>query len=296
MQGLNSNRTLLNVFSNYVLNEIVTFNDKDPTWMTKFLKSQIHCRNNVYQECHRKGNHSAGDFIFLENIISEVSDLMFNRKSVYYTQLAQKLNDPKTSSKTYWSISKTFYDSKKVPLIPPLFINDKSEPDFKLKANIFNNFFTDKCIQMQNNSVIPNFLEFELMKRLTSIVFNEESILKTIRALHVMKGHGHDDISIRMTKFYDKSIVPAILLIYKNCVNSGISPNVWKKSNIVPAHKKGDKQVVDNYRPVSLLPIFGKIFESLIFNRYLNFFLKTICLKRINQDLDHLIHVNINSY
>ena len=177
---------------------------------------------------------------------------MFNRKNVYYNQLAQKLNYPKTSSKTYWSISKTFYNGKKVPLIPPLFINDKSETDFKLKTNIFNYFFADKCIPIQNNSVIPNFLEFESMNRLTSIVFNDESILKTIRALHVKKAHGHDDISIRMTKFYDKSIVSAISLIYKNCINSGISPNIWKKSNIVPVHKKGDKQVVDNYRPVSL--------------------------------------------
>ena len=119
---------------------------------------------------------------------------MFNRKNVYYNQLAQKLNDPKTSSKTYWSISKTFYNGKKVPLIPPLFINDKSEPDFKLKANNFSNFFADKCIPIQNNSVIPNFLEFESMNRLTSIVFNDESILKTIRALHVRKAHGNDDI------------------------------------------------------------------------------------------------------
>ena len=46
----------------------------------------------------------ADDFIFLENVISEVSELIFNRKNVHYNQLAQKLNDPKTSSKTYQSI------------------------------------------------------------------------------------------------------------------------------------------------------------------------------------------------
>ena len=56
---------------------------------------------------------------------------------IYYYQLAQKLNDPKTSSKTYWSILKTFYNGKKVPLIPTLFINKKLEPDFKLKAKRF---------------------------------------------------------------------------------------------------------------------------------------------------------------
>ena len=41
--------------------------------------------------------------------------------------------------------------------------------------------------------------------------------------------------------------------------------NILKKSNVVPVHKKGNKQVVDNYRPVSLWPIFGKILERLVF-------------------------------
>ena len=69
-------------------------------------------------------------------MLSEVSDLVFNRKNVYYNQLA-KLNDLTNSSKTYWLILKTFYNDKKVSLIPPLFINNKLEPDFKLKANFF---------------------------------------------------------------------------------------------------------------------------------------------------------------
>ena len=43
-------------------------------------------------------------------------------------------------------------------------------------------------------------------------------------------------------------------------------PDTWKRSNICLIHRKGDKQVICNYRPVSLLPICGKIFERLIFD------------------------------
>ena len=60
--------------------------------------------------------------------------------------------------------------------------------------------------------------------------------------------------------------------IYKNCINCGIFPDIWKKSNVIPIYKKGDKQLINNYRPVSLLPVFGKIFERLIFNNIYNFF------------------------
>ena len=81
-------------------------------------------------------------------------------------------------------------------MIPPFFINNELEPDFKLKDNFFNKFFADKCPPIQKISVIPNFIECESMNRLILINFNDESILKIIRALDVNKAHGHDDISI----------------------------------------------------------------------------------------------------
>ena len=51
-------------------------------------------------------------------------------------------------------------------------------------------------------------------------------------------------------------------------------PDIWKKSNIIPAHKKNDKQLSNNYRPISFLPVFVKIFEKIIFNRIYDFLLK----------------------
>ena len=51
-------------------------------------------------------------------------------------------------------------------------------------------------------------------------------------------------------------------------------PSEWEKGNITPIHKTGDKQVLGNYRPVSLLPVCGKIFERLIFNEMFKFLLE----------------------
>ena len=73
-------------------------------------------------------------------------------------------------------------------------------------------------------------------------------------------------LSIRMIKLCSKSVVkPLLCLSFSRTalilVHFQIS--AWKRSNIVPVHKKGDEQIVDNYRPVSILPIFGKILEKL---------------------------------
>ena len=76
-------------------------------------------------------NNESVDYITLQNVIAEVSELVCNSKDDNHRQLARKLTNPKTSSKTYWSILKTFYNRKKVPQIPPLVINIKLEADFK---------------------------------------------------------------------------------------------------------------------------------------------------------------------
>ena len=62
-------------------------------------------------------------------------------------------------------------------------------------------------------------------------------------------------------------------LIFQACLESGKFPNEWKKVNVVPVHKKGDKQILKNYRPILLLPITGKIFERLLYDKMFEFFI-----------------------
>ena len=115
---------------------------------------------------------------------------------------------------------------------------------------------------------------FLTQSRLNFINFNEDEILKVIRALNIHKAHRHDDISIRMIKICDKSLLKPLIILFENSIKSSCCPDIWKRSNIIPVHKKNDKQLVNNYRPISLLPIFGKIFEKIIFNKIYNFLLE----------------------
>ena len=73
--------------------------------------------------------------------ITKVSLLISESKDKYYNKLSMKLNNLKTSSKTYWSILKTFYNGRKIPITPPILKEGKLESDFKIKANYFNSFF-----------------------------------------------------------------------------------------------------------------------------------------------------------
>ena len=95
------------------------------------------------------------------------------------------------------------------------------------------------------------------------------------------KAHRHQDISIRMIKIYHKSLVKPLLILFQNSIKSSHFPGICLSfflcasiiSDIILAHKKNDKQLIQNYRPISLLPIFGKIFEKVVFSRIYNFLL-----------------------
>ena len=67
------------------------------------------------------------------------------------------------------------------------------------------------------------------------------------------------------------SVCRPLQIIYKSCLDKGKFPQEWKKANVVPVHKKNDKQLVKNYRPISLLPICGKIFERILYNSLFDF-------------------------
>ena len=68
--------------------------------------------------------------------------------------------------------------------------------------------------------------------------------MKIIGSLNISKAHRHDDISIRMLKLWDLTIVKLLSIIFRNFVNQSTFPDIWKKSNICLIHKKGDKQSI----------------------------------------------------
>ena len=85
-----------------------------------------------------------------------------------------------------------------------------------------------------------------------------------MKNLNPNKSHGFDMITIRMIKICGESILKPLELIFKSCLEIGKFPIEWKKANVVPVHQRNSKQLIENYRPISLLPVCGKILERLI--------------------------------
>ena len=266
------NETILNVFRNYVPNRYITIDDKDLAWMNEIIKSKIKTKNLLFKQYIQNGRLKS-DFVFLETLITDINELISATKNLYYENLEKKLTNLLLLAKTYWSIIKTFYNEKNVPLVPPLLIDNMFVTDIRTKANFSNKFFTEQCTPLKKSSVLPLNQMLLTQFRLNSLDFNEGKDLKIIRALNIHKPHGHDAISIRMIKICDKSLLKPLIILFGNSTKSSCYSDIWKRSNIIPVHKKNGKQLVKNYWQISLSPIFGKIFEKIIFNKIYNFLL-----------------------
>ena len=78
-------------------------------------------------------------------------------------------------------------------------------------------------------------------------------------------------MSTKMIKICSESVGIPLKIIFDESLQKGIFPEIWKKANVVPIYKKEDKNLIKNYHPIILLPIFGKLFERVIYNFLFNY-------------------------
>jgi hypothetical protein len=90
---------------------------------------------------------------------------------------------------------------------------------------------------------------------------------KIIKSLKSKNTSGYDEISNRIIKITSPFIISPLTHICNAILNSGVFPDRLKYATVKPIHKKGGKQDISNYRPISLLTSFSKVFERLTYNR-----------------------------
>lgn len=103
---------------------------------------------------------------------------------------------------------------------------------------------------------------------------DQEEVISVVRSLRNKTSVGHDDISIKVIKSSIEIIVKPLTFIMNRSFEEGIFPENLKIAIIEPIHKKGNIEDLNNFRPISILSSFSKIFEKVLYNRLSKFFLK----------------------
>ena len=251
--------TFLNIMSNFIPNETKRFVPRDPPWITKQLKTMLNRKNRLFRN-YKKLGYKEEDKKRIDTFRVECKQAVETA-----TKLGGKVNDPNTSQKSYWKIINRVMNKCRASKIPPILVKNVFIMNCREKAKLFNDFFSKQCTPIFNSSVLPT-INFLTDKRIDDISIQSDEIIRLIRNLNPNKATGSDGISGQMLLLCDDSVVLPLKIIFQNILETSTYPDMWKLANITPIFEKGNKQLIKNYRPISLLPICGKMFEKIIFN------------------------------
>ena len=82
------NDTVLSTFHNFVPNKYITIDNKDPVWVNEAVKSKMKAKNILYKKYIQNGRFEI-DFILLENLMTELNELISSTKALYYENLGK---------------------------------------------------------------------------------------------------------------------------------------------------------------------------------------------------------------
>ena len=125
--------------------------------------------------------------------------------------------------------------------------------------------------------------------------------MKIINLLDGKKSGDIYNISPDIVKLSSQVVGQCLSIIFNRCLREGHFPDALKKAKIVPLHKGDSVLSVANYRPISLLPIFSKIFERLIYNQFIDYIEENNILDELqfgfqkNKSTEHAISSIISS-
>ena len=103
----------------------------------------------------------------------------------------------------------------------------------------------------------------------------EKEIIDVTKIFKPKSSFGHDSISSKLVKSIGESVSKPLMHVINLSFTTGIIPDDMKKAKVVPIFKNsGSREIMKNYRPVSLLPTFSKIIERLVYNRLYSFLKK----------------------
>lgn len=222
-------------------------------WLNKAIVQAIRRRNRLYRERKRRNNDAAVSTSYAK-ARNQVTSMLRHAKLEFFKNLKD------TNNREFWKTIRSL--NKKRTVIPELNLSDGRTASTPIeKANALNLFF-GSCF---NQSCAPLTATEVPVHHLTEcpseFLCCEEDILAMLCSLDTSKASGPDGISGVMLKSTAHSIAPVLTKLFNLSIQTGVVPDAWKRSTVVPIPKSKAVKDPSNYRPISLLSICSKMLE-----------------------------------
>ena len=185
----------------------------------------------------------------------------------FYNSLGNSL---RINPKRFWSIFKIKSNSGRVPNSVSRISNNN--PESRLHdntphniASMFNEYFHSVYTSAKEESSSTQPASSSPLSSISSIELSIE-VCHALQNIDPSKAHGPDGLPSHILKEYADQLAPSLHYLFTKSLKMSHIPMEWKLANIIPIHKQGNKNHVENYRPISLLSIVSKTLERCILN------------------------------
>ena len=259
-------------------------------WITDGIIDAIDHKNDLYIDWFKsKTNENDSGNPYLYQKFSKyrycLKKVIKEQKSRYYKN---KISQCSGDLKKTWEIINQLRGKSKRAIKPHFSVDGVIVLQRRVIANKFNEYFASIASKLNENvkqdDIINNgndsFKQFMPPSTLQTIFLadcTEDEVRKIISQLQNGKS---SDFPIKVIKKLSPILTPVLTAQFNNLMAEGIFPSILKIGKITPVYKKDDEQLIENYRPISTLPIFGKIFEKIIYTRLYGFFVSNGTLQK----------------
>ena len=241
-------------------------------WLTAGIKNSITKKHALYRKYQKLRSNES--FIAYKAYRNKLTAILRKAEKMHYQKKLENVKDNLTKT---WKILKSLIShTAKKETFEEIVHNNKIICDPKQIADSFNSFFANVGPNLAAN--IPNtshkFTEYLKCNIADSIFLkpaDDSEVQHVILSLKNSTSKGHDELQVNTIKDCSSQLAKPLCLLFNKSIQEGIVPDDLKIAKIVPIFKSEDKKTVSNYRPISVLPAFSKIFERLVYNRLLDF-------------------------
>ena len=246
-------------------------------WFTRGIKVSIRNKNKLHAKLKKRYTED-GEIYFkrYRNILTKLKFKAFNKYYSDKAALAQK-----NISKS-WAIVNEIAKRKKRQhtKISSLYDNNGREVSDETEiSNLLNHHFStignnmaDKVPETATDPL--SYVKYDKTGSFFLSPTTLEEVLKLIESLDTKKAAGSDGIPCFLIKKTKCIIAPVLCSLFNVFINESVFPDIFKVAEVKPLFKGGDRRVKGNYRPISLLPLFSKLFEKIIAKRMTTYFEK----------------------
>lgn len=206
-------------------------------WFNSALKKLIRKKQRLWKTAKSSGSHVKwANYKKFSNKVKE------QLRKAYYEYVKNLTNSRGENPKKFWTFVKARTGTSSIPNV--IEFNGLKGYSPSSIAELFNSFFQSVFNKNDGLSAVPNY-PLRTNHVISDLICAKDEILSLLLNLEVTKSSGPDGISSRILKECARELAPSLTYLFNISLSTGELPGDWKKANVVPIHKSGERILAD---------------------------------------------------